>query len=152
MHRAIPVVRFHLARATRDRQNLDMRLAKGFQGTLFNPAPPSRTRRRRPSGQFTVTITADAIAAMTHGQIPAERIIVEAVRAARPDVRNIALDLGTIRWTDPKTGRRATFATPAVVRDALLGLAEGIWPEPFRFVLGRGARGTIDQGRRVGLT
>jgi hypothetical protein len=40
---------------------------------------------------------------MTHGQIPAERIIVEAVRAARPDVRNIALDLGTIiRWTDRK--------------------------------------------------
>ena len=54
---------------------------------------------------------------MTHGQIPAERIIVEAVRAARPDVRNIALDLGTIRWTDPKTCRRVTFATPGVVRD-----------------------------------
>jgi hypothetical protein len=55
-------------------------------------------------------------------------------------VRNIALHLGTIRWTDPKTGRGVTFATPAVVRDALLGFGEGVRPEPFRFVLGRGAR------------
>jgi hypothetical protein len=65
---------------------------------------------------------------------------VEAVRAARPGAGNIALDLGTIRWTDPNTGRRVTFATPAVVRDALLGLADGVQPEPFRFVLGRSAR------------
>ena len=117
-----------------------MRRAKGFQGTLFDPAAPSPVPRFRPPRQTVVSISAEAIAAMTHGQIPAERIIVEAVRAARPDVRNIALDLGTIRWTDPKTGRRATFATPAVVRDALLGLADGIRPEPFRFVLGRRAR------------
>jgi hypothetical protein len=33
-------------------------------------------------------------------------------------VRGVAVDLGTIRWTDPKTGRRVTFATPIVVCDA----------------------------------
>ena len=69
-----------------------------------------------------------------------ERIIAEAVRAARPDVRNVAVDIGTIRWTDPKTGRCVTFATPIVVRDALLGLARGVAAEPFHFVLGRAAR------------
>jgi hypothetical protein len=58
----------------------------------------------------------------------------------RPDVRNIAVDLGTIRWTDPKTGRRVTFTTPIVVRDALLGLARGDAPDPFRFILGRAPR------------
>jgi hypothetical protein len=57
-------------------------------------------------------------------------------------VRNVAVDLGTIRWTDPKTGRRVTFATPIVLRDALLGLATGVAPEPFRFILGRAARVT----------
>jgi hypothetical protein len=61
-------------------------------------------------------------------------------QSARPDVRNIVVDLGTIRWTDPKTGRRVTFATPAVLRDTLLGLAHGVAPEPFRFILGRPAR------------
>jgi hypothetical protein len=115
----------------------------GDQGSLFGPSAPSRpVRRRQPPKQTTVTITADAIAAMTAGRIPAERIIAEAIRAARPDVHNVAMDLGTIRWTDPKTSRRITFDTPAVLRDALLGLTHGIAPEPFRFILGRAARVT----------
>jgi hypothetical protein len=41
-----------------------------------------------------------------------------------------------------KTGRRATFMTPIVVRDALLGLIHGTAPGPFRFTLGRAARVT----------
>jgi hypothetical protein len=93
-----------------------------------------------PPRQTTVTISAGAIAAATAGRVGGDRIVAEAVRAARPEVRNVAVDLGTIRWTDPKTGRRMTFATPIVVRDALLGLAEGAAPEPFRFILGRAAR------------
>ena len=115
-----------------------MKRVTWIQGTLFDPASPSGpTRRRQPSKQITVTIGAEAIAAMAVGRIPGERIIVEAIRAARPETRNIAVDLGTIRWTDPKTGQRMTFATPPAVRDALLGLARGITPTPFRFILGR---------------
>ena len=55
-------------------------------------------------------------------------------------MRNVAVDLGTIRWADPKTGHRVTFATPSVVRDALLGFAGGAVPVPFRFILGRATR------------
>lgn len=33
-------------------------------------------------------------------------IIAKAARAERPDVRNVAMDVGTIRRTDPKTGHR----------------------------------------------
>jgi hypothetical protein len=114
-----------------------------IQGTLFGPAAPSRPApRRRPPKQTTVTISAEAVAAMTVGRIAGERIIVEAVRAARPEARNIAVDLGTIRWTDPKTGERVAFATPPTVRDALLGLTRGATPAPFRFILGRAARAT----------
>ena len=115
-----------------------MKRVTWIQGTLFGPAAPSRqARRRRPPKQTTVTIGAEAIAAMTVGRIPGERIIVEAIRAARPEARNVAVDLGTIRWTDPKTGERVAFATPPAVRDALLGLTRGATPEPFRFILGR---------------
>lgn len=115
--------------------------ATGDQGTLFGSvAPPAR--RRRPPKQTTVTISADAIDALTVGRIDAERVIVEAVRAARPDVRSVAVDVGTIRWTDPKTGRRVTFDTPPVLRDALLSLGRGNAPRPFRFILGRAARVT----------
>jgi hypothetical protein len=115
-----------------------MKRVLGEQGTLFGPAAPSRPARRPPR-QTTVTISAEAVAAATVGRIDGERVIAAAVRAARPGVRNIAVDLGTIRWTDPKTGRRVTFATPTVVRDALLALAlaRGDAPEPFRFILKR---------------
>jgi hypothetical protein len=118
-----------------------MRRVVGDQGILFDPATPSRSaRRRRPPKQTTVTVTADAIAAATAGRIDGEHVIAEAVRTARPDVRNVAVDLGTVRWTDPKTRRRVTFDTPTVAREALLGLARGATPEPFRFILGRATR------------
>jgi len=88
-------------------------------------------------------VSADAIVAVMTGRTDGPSVIIEAIRAARPDVRAVAVDLGTIRWTDrKKTDRRVSFATPIVVRDALLGLAHGIAPEPFRFVLGRAARVT----------
>ena len=119
-----------------------MKRVRGIQEALFGLAPTRPARQRRPPRQTTVTIDTEAIAAATAGRIEGERAIAAAIRAARPDVRNVAVDLGTIRWTDPKTGRRVTFATPIVVRDALLGLAGGAAPEPFRFILGRAARVT----------
>jgi hypothetical protein len=105
---------------------------------LFGPATATQpAHRRQPPKQTAVFVGTEAIAAATTGRIDGERIIAAAVRSARPEVRNIAVDLGTIRWTDPKTGRRVTFATPTVVRGALLALARGDAPEPFRFILGR---------------
>ena len=74
---------------------------------------PSRSpRRRAPPKQTTITITAEAIAAVTAARMNGEDVVAEAIRAARPDVRNVAVDLGSIRWTDPKTGRRVMFRTP----------------------------------------
>jgi hypothetical protein len=110
---------------------------------LFDPAAASwPARRRHPPKQTIVTISAEAIAAVMTGRVSGERAILEAIAAARSDVRNVAVDLGTIRWTDPKTGHRVTFMTPIVVRDALLGLIHAAAPEPFRFTLGRAARVT----------
>ncbi len=117
-----------------------LKVAAGDQRTLFGPvAPPRPARRRQPPKQTTVTIGADAIAAVMAGRTDGERVIAEAIRAARPEVRNVAIDVGTIRWTDPKTGRRVTFDTPVAVRNALLGFDRGATLEPFRFRLGGAA-------------
>ncbi len=109
-------------------------------GDLFAPAPSRPARRRRAPKQTTITITAEAIAAVRGGRIVGEGAIKEAIRAARPDVRNVAMDLGTIRWTDPKSGKRVTFRTPDSVRYALTAMTRGDRLEPFRFILGRAAR------------
>jgi hypothetical protein len=105
---------------------------------LFGAAAATRpVRRRQPPRQITVSVSAEAIAAVTAGGIDGARIIAAAIRSTRPEVRNVAVDLGTIRWTDPGTGRRVTFTTPVVVRNALFILAGGATPAPFRFILGR---------------
>jgi hypothetical protein len=118
-----------------------MKRVSGEQRLLFGPAIAARpTRPRQPLKQTAVSVSTEAIAAVTGGGIDGERLIAAALRAARPEVRNIAVDLGTIRWTDPKTNHRVTFTTPAVVRDALLALAGGATPAPFRFILGRTTR------------
>jgi hypothetical protein len=68
------------------------------QGTLFDPSPSSwPARRRQPPSQTIITITAEAIAAVIACRVAGERAILEAIVAARPDVRNVAIDLGTIR-------------------------------------------------------
>jgi hypothetical protein len=127
-----------LASAVCNRQTRTMKHTPVGQGTLFGPATSLRPAlRRRPPKQTPVTVSAEAIAAATTGQVDGERIIASAIRAVRPDVRNVAVDLGTIRWTDPATGCRVTFATPVAVRTALLALAGGAAPAPFRFILGR---------------
>jgi hypothetical protein len=119
-----------------------MKRASCCQGALFDATSTRHARRRQPPKQTAVSISAEAIAAATAGRIDGERIIAAAIRAARPEVRNIAVDLGTIRWTDPKTTRRVTFATPVAVRTALLALAGGAIPEPFRFIRGHARRAT----------
>jgi hypothetical protein len=118
-----------------------MKRPSNEQGFLFAPVPATwSVRQQRSPRQAIVFVSAEAISAVTAGGIEGERIIAAAIRAARPEVRNIAVDLGTIRWTDPRTGRRVTFATPVAVRAALLAFAGGAIPAPFRFILGRATR------------
>jgi hypothetical protein len=91
-----------------------------------------------------VTVTADAIADVVAGRFSGEGMITKAIRAGRPDVRAIAVDLDRIRWTDPKTDLRVTFDTPAIVRGALLALSWDRSPQPFWFHLGPTARVSRD--------
>jgi hypothetical protein len=113
--------------------------AAGAQGALWPAQQPRRARPRQPPKQTTVPVSA-AIAAVLAGRTTGERVIAKTVRAARPEVRNVAVYLGSIRWTDPKNGRRLVFVTPASVRAALLALDRGTATEPFRFGIERAAR------------
>ena len=89
-----------------------------------------------------MTVTAGSIADVVAGRCAAEEAITKAIRTARPDVRAIAVDMGSIRWTDPRTELRVTFDTPAAVRDALIRFTFGRTPKPFRFHVGPTARVT----------
>jgi hypothetical protein len=133
--------------------SFSVRPAKGqHQARLFPLASSRLARCAQPPTDATVTVTADAIAEVIACRYSGEVAIEKAIRAARPDVRAIRVDLVSIGWTDPKTELRVTFDTPVAVRDALIALDHGRRPEPFRFRLGRTARvtrGYLERDSRI---
>lgn len=58
-------------------------------------------------------------------------MIAEAVKAAFPDAQYVAVDIQTIRLSDPRKGLRYTYLTPRVAQVALVDYDQGESPEPF---------------------
>jgi hypothetical protein len=52
-------------------------------------------------------------------------MIAEAITAARPNFRNVIVDLATIRWTNPRTGKRYVALTPEPAAVALVAFDQG---------------------------
>ena len=62
-------------------------------------------------------------------------MIAEAVKACLPNVKNVSVDLATVRFTDKKTGSRYTYMTPRAAQQALVQFDNGQKPDPFRIRL-----------------
>jgi hypothetical protein len=62
-------------------------------------------------------------------------VVAEAIQLARPDYKQILVDLQTIRWTNPRTAKRYVALTPEVVGQALVSFDRGEAIEPFSFKL-----------------
>ncbi len=58
-------------------------------------------------------------------------MIAEAILAARPDFRQVIVDLATIRWTNPRTKKRYIALTPERAAVALVAFDQGQEIEPF---------------------
>ena len=65
-------------------------------------------------------------------------MIAEAVKAAYPDAKTVAVDIQTIRFSDLKKGYRYTYLTPRLAQVALVQWDRKIMPEPFEFQLRNG--------------
>ena len=62
-------------------------------------------------------------------------MIADAIRAAVPQAKKIAVDLQAIRFTDPEKGQRYVYFTPTIGQDALIAFDEGTPIKPFSFTL-----------------
>ena len=62
-------------------------------------------------------------------------MISDAVTAAIPDARNVLSDTQSIRYSNPKTGKRYVYLTPRKAMEALIAFDYGQAPEPFTLVL-----------------
>ncbi len=65
-------------------------------------------------------------------------MIAEAIKAARPEAKNISVDLATIRFTDPNKRVRFTYLTPRVAQVCLVNFDQARPAVPFSFQIRSG--------------
>ena len=94
------------------------------------------TRYVQPSRRIELDLTEEIIARAT-ARNSGHCVIADAVRAAMPDATRISVDLQTIRFSHPLTGRRYVYLTPAAAQHVLIDFDQGIDPTPQEIKLGR---------------
>jgi hypothetical protein len=62
-------------------------------------------------------------------------VIAEAIKEQNPHFKQILVDLQTIRWTNPRTGKRYICLTPEVASSLLVAFDQGREIEPVAFSL-----------------
>jgi hypothetical protein len=62
-------------------------------------------------------------------------MIAEAIKEQNPHFKFILVDLATIRWTNPRTGKRYLCLTPPPAATALIAFDQGGAIDPFAFTL-----------------
>lgn len=62
-------------------------------------------------------------------------VIAEAIKQQIPGVKQVAVDLATIRWTEPDKGKRYIFLTPRIAQIALMNFDLGHHIQPFELEL-----------------
>lgn len=65
-------------------------------------------------------------------------MVAEAVKVAFPGAKAVAVDVATIRFTDPTKGFRYTYLTPYPVQQEIVRFDQGEDSQPFKFTLRRG--------------
>ncbi len=101
---------------------------------------------RKPRGpKFQVTVDQDMIEAAKQRD-SSHCMIAEAIKAAYPEASMVAVDLQTIRFSDPKKGLRFTYLTPRQAQVALVQFDQGTDVTPFSVRL-RGSHVTMSGTR-----
>lgn len=72
-------------------------------------------------------------------------MVAETIKKAKPRLQYIAVDIQTVRATDPKKGERYIWLTPRSIQQKIIDFDKGKRVEPFSFRLDDGQ--TIPSGR-----
>ncbi len=105
--------------------------------------PTSRTPelpKLRPSPRVTIEVTEDLITNAVRAD-STSCMIADAIKAQVPGATHVAVDLQSIRWSDPAKGLRYVYLTPTNAQGALVMFDQGLEMEAFTVKL-RGAHVT----------
>lgn len=103
-----------------------------------NESRRSRRQRRPATPRVTVVVTKEIIE-RSEQRKSSHCMIAEAVKAAVPEARSVAVDLQSIRYSDPVKRLRYVWLTPRLAQIALLAFDQGTHSTAFTMVL-RGAQ------------
>jgi hypothetical protein len=95
-------------------------------------------RPKRPHCPYVRLEISDDIIRMAVKRDSSHCMVAEGVRAVSPNARSIAVDVQTIRWSDPERGLRYTYLTPRLVQEKIVQFDQGVLPEAFSFQLRQG--------------
>lgn len=98
-----------------------------------------KKKRRKVSPKLVVRVTDELI----DTAVPKDSehcMIADAIKAAFPSAKSIAVDLATCRFSDPDKGLRYIYLTPRFAQAALVDFDEGRRPQAFQFELTRAAQ------------
>lgn len=65
-------------------------------------------------------------------------MVAEAIKQSLPRAQYVAVDVQTIRWTDPVSRERHVALTPRSVQGLIFNFDKGVRPKPFSFDLRSG--------------
>lgn len=102
-------------------------------------APPAKKHQRYkkpPTPRVTIPVTREIIE-RSEQRDSSHCMIAEAIRRAVPGASAIAVDLQSIRWSDPVLRLRYVYMTPPHCQIALVAFDQGIHTDPFSFTLSR---------------
>jgi hypothetical protein len=102
-------------------------------------APPAKKHQRYkkpPTPRVTIPVTREVIE-RAERRDSSHCMIAEAIREAVPGATAIAVDLQSIRWSDPVLRLRYVYMTPPVCQVALVSFDQGLHTNPFSFTLAR---------------
>jgi hypothetical protein len=86
------------------------------------------------SPRVKIEVTDELIEA-SKGRDSSHCMIAEAVKVAYPEASCVAVDVQTIRWSDPSKGYRYTYLTPRTAQHNIVKFDRGDAVEPFSFIL-----------------
>lgn len=92
-------------------------------------------KKNRSRVQSTIIEVTQEIIATAKPKDSGHCMIADAIAAAIPDAKHIAVDLATVRFTLAGTGKRYIYLTPSVCQLSLISFDQEEIPDPFRFRL-----------------
>lgn len=110
---------------------------------------PAKYRTLGHAPQMSVAVSTDTIGSAIE-RSSSHCMVADAIKAHNPKLKHVAVDIQTIRATDPAKRERYVWLTPRSVQKAIIDFDQGVRPKAWSFTLKSGQTTTSATGLGIG--